>query len=108
MAENKTPAAPLEEEEYQPELITLEDEEGKEHVFEVLDETDHKDVHYMALVPYITDEKELLEEDLSLLLMRVDEDEEGQFLDVVDDDSELHEVGKIFQERLSEIFNIEA
>ena len=51
MAENTNPAAPQEEEGYEPDLLTLEDEEGKEHVFEVIDALDHKGTHYMALVP---------------------------------------------------------
>ena len=41
MAEEKTPL-PGQQEEYEPDLITLEDEEGKEHVFEVIDSADHK------------------------------------------------------------------
>ncbi len=106
MAENKTPAA-AQDEEYTPDLVTLEDEEGKEHTFEVIDAADHKGTHYMALVPYVENEEELVEADLDLILMKVGEDEEGEYLDIVEDDEELYEVSKMFEKRLSEFFDIE-
>lgn len=106
MADNKTPAAP-QDEEYAPDLITLEDEDGAEHTFEVLDAVDHKNAHYLALVPYVTDEKELLEQDLDLILMKVGQDEEGEYLDIVEDDEELCEISEVFQKRLSEFYDIE-
>lgn len=105
MAENiKEPA---QQEEYEADLITLEDEEGKEHVFEVIDAADLDDVHYMALVPYVEDEEDLLNADLELLLMRVGEDAEGEFMDIVEDEAELAKVSAMFEQRLSEFFDIE-
>ena len=45
--EIKTPGA---EEEYQPDLMTLEDEDGNEVTFEVIGALDHKGVPYLAVV----------------------------------------------------------
>ena len=42
--EIKTPGADAENE-YQPDLMTLEDEDGNEITFEVIDALDHKGVH---------------------------------------------------------------
>ena len=106
MAEEKTPL-PGQQEEYEPDLITLEDEEGKEHVFEVSVSADHKGSRYMALVPYVEDEEEMLEADLELVLMKVGEDQDGEFLDIVEDDEELYEVSNMFEKRLREFFDIE-
>ena len=39
-------------EEAAPDLLTLEDEDGKEVTFEVIDALDHKGVHYLAVVEY--------------------------------------------------------
>ena len=36
-------------EEDQPDLMTLEDEDGNEITFEVIDALDHKGVHYLAV-----------------------------------------------------------
>ena len=36
---------------YTPDLLTLEDEDGKEHTVEVIDAADFKDQRYLAVVP---------------------------------------------------------
>ena len=93
------------EEEYQPDLMTLEDEDGNEVTFEVIDALDHKGVHYLAVVEYTEDEKDA--EDAQLVILSVGEDDEGEYLDVVEDDETLLEVSKLFEKRLSDQFEIE-
>ena len=100
--ETKTPQA---EEEYQPDLMTLEDEDGNEITFEVIDALDHKGVHYLAVVEYVADEADL-DEDAQLVILSVGEDADGEYLDVVDDDETLMEVGALFEKRLSDNFDI--
>lgn len=94
------------EEEYQPDLMTLEDEDGNEVTFEVIDALDHKGVHYLAVVEYVEDESQL-DEDAQLVILSVGEDSEGEYLDVVEDDETLFEVGKLFEQRLRENYDIE-
>ena len=86
--ENKIPQ---EENAYQPDLMTLQDEDGNEITFEVIDALDHKGVHYLAVVEYVEDEEDL-DEDAQLVILSVGRDAEGEYLDVVDDDETLMEV----------------
>ena len=72
--EIKTPGA---EEEYQPDLMTLEDEDGNEVTFEVIDALDHKGVHYLAVVEYAENEEDV-NEDAQLVILSVGEDERGR------------------------------
>ena len=58
-------------------------------------------------MPYVEDEEEMLEADLELVLMKVGEDQDGEFLDIVEDDEELYEVSNMFEKRLREFFDIE-
>ena len=102
--EMKKPAAETEEE-YQPDLMTLEDEDGNEVTFEVIDALDHKGVHYLAVVEYAENEDDL-DEDAQLVILSVGEDDEGEYLDVVEDDETLLEVSKLFEKRLSDQFEI--
>lgn len=92
-------------EEDQPDLMTLEDEDGNEITFEVIDALDHKGVHYLAAVEYAETEAEA--ENAQLVILSVGEDDEGEYLDVVDDDELLLELGKLFEERLSDEYDIE-
>lgn len=94
------------EEEYQPDLLTLEDEDGNEVTFEVIDALDHKGVHYLAVVEYAGEDSDV-DEDAQLVILSVGEDDQGEYLDVVDDDETLLEVSKLFEQRLSDEFDIE-
>ena len=96
---------PNTEEEYQPDLMTLEDEDGNEVTFEVIDALDHKGVHYLAVVEYTENEEDA--EDAQLVILSVGEDDEGEYLDVVEDDKTLLEVSKLFEQRLSDDYEID-
>ena len=93
-------------EEPTPDLLTLEDEDGKEVTFEVIDATEVNGTRYLAVIPYQED-PESLQEDAELILMRIGTDEEGEYMDIVDDDEELLTVGKVFEERLSAMYDID-
>ena len=51
--------------------------------------------------------EEFMTEDAELILMRIGTDEEGEYMDIVDDDEELLTVGKVFEERLSAMYDID-
>ena len=91
-------------EEAAPDLLTLEDEDGKEVTFEVIDATEVNGTRYLAVIPYQED-PESLQEDAELILMRIGTDDEGEY--IVDDDEELITVGKVFEERLRAMYDID-
>ena len=93
-------------EEAAPDLLTLEDEDGKEVTFEVIDATEVNGTRYLAVIPYQED-PESLQEDAELILMRIGTDDEGEYMDLVDDDEELITVGKVFEERLRAMYDID-
>ena len=93
-------------EEAAPDLLTLEDEDGKEVTFEVIDATEVNGTRYLAVIPYQED-PESLQEDAELILMRIGTDNEGEYMDIVDDDEELITVGKGFEERLRAMYDID-
>ena len=93
-------------EEAAPDLLTLEDEDGKEVTFEVIDATEVNGTRYLAVIPYQED-PESLQEDAELILMRIGTDDEGEYMDIVDDDEELINVGKVFEERLRAMYDID-
>ena len=93
-------------EEAAPDLLTLEDEDGKEVTFEVIDATEVNGTRYLAVIPYQED-PESLQEDAELILMRIGTDYEVEYMDIVDDDEELITVGKVFEERLRAMYDID-
>ncbi len=97
------------DEEYTPTIITLTDENDEAYQFEVVDEIEHNEEHYLAVVEYFDDPQKALEAEPVLIIFRVgDADEDGlETFDVVDDDEEYFVVAGIFEERLSKYYDLE-
>lgn len=87
-------------------LYTLVDEGGVEQTFELMDtyETDEGELYY-ALVPYYENPEDMVEADTELVVLRSEEDENGEeTLVSIDDDAEYERIGQIFMDRLSETY----
>lgn len=97
------------EEDYSADIITLTDENGETYQFEIIDQIEYNEDRYMAVVEMFDDPQKALDAEPVLIIFRVGEpDEDGlDTFDVVDDDEEYFEVAGIFEQRLSEIYDIE-
>ena len=92
-----------EEYDYNPDLITVTDEEGTEHTFEILDRIENDAAKYAALIPVYEDAEDMLDDDGELIILRVEEEEDGEtYLCPIEDDEEFDEIGAIFQQRLED------
>jgi len=88
--------------EFSADLITLEDEDGAEHTFELVDTLDHKGESYVALIP-----ADIMEEDQNLVIMKIVEEDGEDILELIEDDDEYEEISDIFVDRLSDLFDFE-
>ena len=91
-------------EEYGPDIISVVDDDGVEHTFEELDRIETDNGRYVALIPAYDEATEILDDDGELIILKVEEEGEETYLSPTEDDAEFDEVGKIFEERLSEMF----
>ena len=57
--------------EYNPDLVTLADDDGKEYTFEVLDAIETDMGRYLALLPTFEDPKEMLDDSGELVIVKV-------------------------------------
>lgn len=101
---------PMEEnnqEEYlETNIITLLDEEGQEHEFELIDTLHHQDNEYRALVPVFDDPEEMLQDSAELVIMRVSREDGEIYLDIIEDDDEYDRVSDLFVQRLADDYDI--
>ncbi|MGN0635451.1 MAG: DUF1292 domain-containing protein [Acutalibacteraceae bacterium] len=96
------------EKEYNPDIVSVVDEEGKEHVFEELDRIETDDGRYVALLPVYDDPQEMLEDSGELIILKVEEEDDGDtYLCPIEDEEEFNEIGQLFEERLSELFDFD-
>lgn len=95
------------EDSYEPVIMSLTDEGGTEYTFEVLDEIDLEDEHYLALLPQYDQPQDMLESDGELVILKVIVDGDEEYYDEIDDDNEYEEVASIFTDRLQDMFEID-
>ena len=88
---------------YNPDIVSVVDEEGKEHIFEELDRIETDRGHYVALLPLYDDTEEILEGEDEVLPLKVIEEDGETYLTMIEDD-EFEEVYQAFEERLSDLF----
>ena len=60
--------------EYNPDIVTLSDDDGKEYTFEVLDAIESDMGRYLALLPVYDEPEQQLSEDGELVIVKVEED----------------------------------
>lgn len=95
----------MSKQEYEPDYISLIDEDGAELLFEVADR--YQDAatsqRYIALIPVSQNPDEESDE---LIFMKVFEENGETFLDPIEDDTEFEAVADVFEQRLSDEFDI--
>ena len=96
------------ESEFNPDLISVVDEDGVTHTFEELDRIETDDGRFVALLPVYDEAEEIIDSDGELIILSVFEDENGEtYLEPIEDDKLFNEIGKIFEERLEDIFEFD-
>lgn len=96
-----------EEKEYNPDILTVSDDEGKEFTFEVLDAVETDEARYLALLPKYDNPQEMLEDSGELVIVKVGEENGEEYFFEIEDDDEYETIADAFKERLEDFFEIE-
>ena len=95
---------PTMDDEYEADLLTLLDDEGQEHEFEIIDELENDDGHFLALVPTQQEADELVSDAETYYIFEVIEEDGEEQLQEVEDDELLDKLAAIFEERFNEAY----
>lgn len=97
-----------ENKEFNPDIVSVVDENGVEHIFEELDRIETDEGRFVALLPVYDEAEEILDDDGELIILSVIEDEDGEtYLEPIEDDDLFNKIGKLFEERLEDIFEFD-
>ena len=89
-------------------LLTLLDEDGNEHEFEVLDVIDNDDGTFYALLPAFEDPQQKLDDEGVYYIFQSTESENGeQELSEVEDDALLDTLAAQFEEHFADLYGDE-
>ncbi len=93
--------------EYGADLVTVLDDEGNQHQFELVDAIETDDGRYVALLPVYEDPSESVNDDGELIILEVAEENGEEILVPIEDEGMFEEIADIFEERLSDLYEIE-
>lgn len=94
----------MQENDYDFDIITVTDDDGKEHQFEEIDRIETEDAKYVALLPVLESAEEILEDDGDVIVLKVIEEGGETYLQQIEDEEEFADISDIFQERIAEMF----
>ncbi|MBE6727938.1 MAG: DUF1292 domain-containing protein [Ruminococcaceae bacterium] len=92
---------------YDPDIITLCDDDGKEYTFEVIDAIETDEARYLAMLPVYDDPKKMLDESGELVIVKVAEENGEEFFTEIEDDDEYETIADAFVDRLENFFEID-
>ena len=90
---------------YNPDLYTLQDENGEEQTFELLDTLEENGTVYYAMIPVHENPEDSITGDAELIVLKLEDPEDEETLITIDDDDEYERIGNIFLERLENYFD---
>ncbi len=96
----------VDNEEYSPDIVSVIDDDGEEHIFEELDVLSLDDKEYVALLP-VYEEDDVTDDGELIILLRNYDDDGEIYLEPIEDEAEFMKVGKMFEERLSDMFDFD-
>ena len=94
------------EKDYDPDIVTLSDDDGKEYTFEVIDAIESDEGRYLAMLPVFDDPKDMLQDSGELVIVKVGEENGEEYFFEIEDDDEYEFVADTFIERLQDFFEI--
>ena len=89
---------------FAPDLMTLIDDEGKEHVFEILDSLENEHGTFYALFPQSNKAEDDLESDSNYYIFEAINDNGEQMLAEVEDSELLNSLAKTFESHFEDLY----
>lgn len=96
-----------EDEFYEPDIISVTDEDGKEILFELLERYETEDNVYVAITEYRDDAEEIVEADFEVIILKVLEDDGEEYLAEIEDEDEYEQISEILMAKIEEQYEVE-
>ncbi len=96
------------EEMYEPDIISVNDEDGNKILFELLERYETDDDVYVAITEYRDDDEDIVEADFEVIILKVVTDDNGdEYLEEIQDEMEYEQVSDILMSKVEEKFDVE-
>lgn len=92
---------------YEPDIISVNDEDGNEILFELLERYEDEGGVYVAITEYREDSEEIVDADYEVIVLKVAEDGENEYLEEIEDENEFERVSDILMKKIEEQYEVE-
>lgn len=93
---------------YEPDIISVNDEDGNEILFELLERYETDEDVYVAITEYRDDAEEIVEADYEVIILKVVYDDNGdEYLEEIQDEMEFEQISDILMAKVEEKFDVE-
>lgn len=95
------------EELYEPDLISVSDDDGNEIVFELLERYETDSDVYVAITEYHDEAEEIVEADNEVIILKVLEENGEEYLAEIEDEMEFEQVSDILMAMVEKKYDVE-
>ncbi len=92
---------------YEPDIISVTDENGEEILFELLERYEDENGVYVAITEYRDDEEEIIDGDYEVIILKVINDGDEEYLEEIEDENEFNRVSDILMKMVEEQYDVE-
>lgn len=92
---------------YEPDILSVTDDNGNEILFELLERYETEDNVYVAITEYHDDAEEIVEADFEVIILKVVEEDGEEYLAEIEDEDEYEQVSDILLAKVEENYEVE-
>lgn len=96
-----------ENENYEPDIISVTDDDGNEILFELLERYENDNGVYVAITEYRVDAEDIVEADYEVIILKVAEENGDEYLEEIEDEAEYNEVSEILMNKIEQQYDVE-
>ena len=94
-----------ENENYEPDIISVTDDDGNELLFELLERYESDNGVYVAITEYRDDAEDIVEADYEVIILKVAEENGDEYLEEIEDEAEYNEVSEILMNKIEQQYD---
>lgn len=96
-----------ENENYEPDIISVTDDDGNELLFELLERYESDNGVYVAIIEYRDDAEDIVEADYEVIILKVAEENGDEYLEEIEDEAEYNEISEILMNKIEQQYDVE-
>lgn len=96
-----------EKEFYEPDILSVTDDDGNEIMFELLERYETDNSTYVAITEYHDEAEEIIDADYEVIILKVLEENGEEYLAEIEDENEYEEISEILMSMVEEKFDVE-